>query len=126
MLPAPLAKQTAFVHDKDLQMRLAQWPVAVVISEVYSISSEPRLIEDLGFPDRKILTNAYDAVLRDEGRIELLFDALKDWPITRRNDVVPPPGFRDPGKVQMFGSMYPKVLSKTVGRDKGLEALTGD
>lgn len=105
---------TAFVRDEDLRMRLAQWPVAVVISEVYSISSEPRLIEDLGFPDRKILTNAYDTVLRDENQIELLFDALKDWPINRRDDVVPPPGFRDPGKVQMFGSMYPKVLSKSV------------
>ena len=103
----------AFVRDEGLRTRLAQWPVAVVISEVYSIANEPLLIEDLGFPDRRILTNAYDTVLREENQIELLFAALKDWQINRRDDVVPPPGFRDPGKVQMFGSLYPRVLSKS-------------
>jgi hypothetical protein len=104
---------SAFVRDEGLRVRLAQWPVAIVISEIYSIRDEPRLIEDLGFADRGILTNAYDTVLRNEDQIELLFSALRDWPIKRREDVVLPPGFRDPGKVQMFGSLYPKVLSQS-------------
>ncbi|GLS36596.1 hypothetical protein GCM10010869_21870 [Mesorhizobium tianshanense] len=50
----------AFVRDPDLMTRLAQWPVAVVLSEVYRIEGEPLLIEDLGFADKNILNNAYD------------------------------------------------------------------
>lgn len=104
---------TAFVRDEDLRARLAQWPVAIIVSEVYTVSGEPRLVEDLGFPDRRILANAYDSVIRDEDQIERLWDALKDWNVERRWDVLPPPGFRDPGKVQMYGSMYPKLDSKS-------------
>ena len=102
---------TAFVRSEDLRNRLAQWPVAIVVSEVYSIIGEPRLVEDLGFADRSILTNAYDAVIRDEDQIQRLWTALKDWKIERRWDVTPPPSFRDPGKVEMYGSMYPKLTS---------------
>ena len=32
----------------------------VVVSEVYRVMDEPRLVEDLGLPDRRILTNAYN------------------------------------------------------------------
>lgn len=103
----------AFVRDEDLRARLSQWPVAIIVSEVYSIRGEPRLVEDLGFPDRRILANAYDSVIRDEGQIQRLWEALKDWGIERRWDVLPPAGFRDPGKVQMFGSMYPKLDCKS-------------
>jgi 5-methylcytosine-specific restriction protein A len=99
----------AFVRDPELLERLAQWPVAVVLSEVYRIDGEPLLIDDLGFPDRAILANAYDGVLRDEQRVKQLWGALRDRPVTRRWDVQPLPGFYDPGKVQMYGSSYPKV-----------------
>jgi 5-methylcytosine-specific restriction protein A len=99
----------AFVRDADLRQRLAQWPVAVVLSEVYRIEGEPLLIEDLGFPDRNILNNAYDSVVRDEERIAQLHTSLNGRPVTRRWDVQPPPGFSDPGKVQMYGSLYPQV-----------------
>lgn len=102
---------TAFVRDENLRNRLAQWPVAIVVSEVYSVSGEPRLVEDLGFPDRRILTNAYDTVIREKDQIQQLWAALKDWKLERRWDVTLPPSFRDPGKVEMFGSMYPKLLS---------------
>src|SRR3954447_14453957 len=63
----------AFVRDPALYERLAQWPVAVVLSEAYRIETEPRLVEDLGFLDRAILANAYDGVLRDEARIGQLW-----------------------------------------------------
>lgn len=102
---------TAFVRDEDLRVRLAQWPVAIIMSEVYTVSGQPRLVEDLGFPDRRILVNAYDSVIRDQDQVERLWDALKDWNVERRWDVLPPPGFRDSGKVQMYGSMYPKLDS---------------
>lgn len=98
-----------FVQDEAMQLRLAQWPVAIIISEVYSFCDEPYLVEDLGFPDKKILENAYDSVIRNDENIENLWDALKDREIERRWDVTPPPGFRDPGKVQLCGSQYPKL-----------------
>jgi hypothetical protein len=105
---------SAFVCDEELRNRLAQWPVAIVVSEVYSVRGEPQLIEDLGFPDRRILANAYDTVIRDKDQIQRLWDALKDWTIERRWDIKPPPGFRDPGRVQMCGSMYPKLGSESL------------
>lgn len=103
----------AFVRDEELRARLAQWPVSIVISEIYSIRGEPRLVEDLGFPDRRILANAYDSVIRDDGQIHRLWERLRDWEVERRWDVMPPAGFRDPGKVQMYGSMYPKLDSRS-------------
>jgi len=107
----------AFVRDPALRARLAQWPVAVVLSEVYAIEGEPRLVEELGFEDRRILANAFDAVRRDGLLIGELWKSLSGVEVRRRWDVKPLPGFRDPGKVQMFGSMYPKVSpSSTEGR----------
>lgn len=104
---------TAFVRDEKLRARLAQWPVAIIVSEVYSVPGEPRIVEDLGFPDRRILTNAYDRVIRDEDQIRQLWHALRNWEVERRLDVLPPPGFRDPCKVQMCGSMYPNLNSRS-------------
>ncbi len=98
---------------RNFELELAQWPVAIVVSEVYKVMDEPRLVEDLGLPDRRILTNAYDSVFRDDDRIQQLWDALKDRKVERRWDVMPPPGFRDPGKVQMCGSIYPRLDSKS-------------
>lgn len=103
----------AFVRDSDLLARLAQWPVAVVLSEIYRIEGEPLLIDDLGFPDRNILANAYDGVLRDEERLTQLWESLRKRPIARRWDIQTLPGFYDPGKVQMYGSSYPKILSSS-------------
>ncbi|KFG67136.1 hypothetical protein [Microvirga sp. BSC39] len=89
--------------------RLAQWPVAVVLSEVYRIEGEPRLIEDLGFADKNILNNAYDGVRRDEASMTQLWDAVRSVEVARRWDVEPLLGFRDPGKVQLCSSLYPNV-----------------
>jgi hypothetical protein len=85
----------AFVRDPDLMGRLAQWPVAVVLSEVYRIEGEPLLIKDLGFADKNILNNAYDGVRRDETYMAQLWEALRNHEVTRRWDVLPLPGFRD-------------------------------
>lgn len=103
----------AFVRDPALYERLAQWPVAVVLSEIYRIEGEPLLIDDLGFPDRNILANAYDGILRDDDRMKHLWEAVREYPVTRRWDVEPLPGFRDPGKVQLYGSLYPRVAANS-------------
>jgi 5-methylcytosine-specific restriction protein A len=99
----------AFVRDPVMMARLAQWPVAVVLSEVYRIEVEPRLIEDLGFADKNILNNAYDGVRRDITYMARLWDTLRSFEVSRRWDVEPLPGFRDPGKAQLCSSLYPKV-----------------
>lgn len=99
----------AFVRDPNLRSRLAQWPVAVVLSEVYAITGEPSLVEGLGFDDRRILTNAFDSVRRDDVLVSELWEALHDIEIRRRWEVKALPGFRDPRKIQMFGSKYPNV-----------------
>ena len=104
---------TAFVQDDELRKRLAQWPVAIIVSEIYTIKGHPRLVEDLGFADRRILTNAFDSVIRPEGQIDELWEALKDWEVERRWEIALPPGFKDPGRVMMFGTMYPKLDSSS-------------
>lgn len=99
----------AMVLDPLLRERLEQWPVSVMLSEVYTIKGEPHLIEDLGFPNRKILTNAFDSVRRLDDLVSNLWEKLADLPIERRIDVKSPPGFRDPKKVVLIGSRYPYV-----------------
>ncbi|MFW8586910.1 hypothetical protein ACOJBM_24765 [Rhizobium beringeri] len=80
-----------------------------MLSEVHRIEGEPRLIEDLGFADKNILNNAYDGVRRDDTYMTQLWDALRSVEVTRRWEVQPLPGFRDPGKVQLCSSLYPNV-----------------
>lgn len=102
-----------FVRDKELRARLAQWPVAVILSEVFAVRGEPHLVDDLGFEDRRILRNAHDRVIRNDDQIQRLWDALKDREIERRWDVMPTPGVRDPGKVMLRKSKHPTLDSKS-------------
>lgn len=111
----------AFVRDPDLRDRLAQWPVAVMLTQVYSLAGDPHLIGDLGFPDRRVLENAYDGVRSNDDDIAALWEALKDWPVELRTDVLPPSDFLDPGKAQLCSSLYPKV-SASEGRRRYQEA----
>ena len=53
------------------------------------------------------MANAHDSVIRNDDQIQRLWDALKEWEIERRWDVMPPPGFYDPGRVMLRGSRYP-------------------
>lgn len=128
----------AFVHDPDLMKRLARWPVAVVLAEIYEISGEPHLIDDLNFPDRRILANAYDGIRRDEVEMNRLWGALRRREVRRRWEVKSLPGFRDPKKVEMYGSRYPKVPAgstegkriwkeqRVLERDRGLSQAAKD
>ena len=60
-----------------------------------------------------ILANAYDGVLRDHDRLQHLWEALGDRPVTRRWDISQLRGFRDPGKVQLYSSLYPRVVASS-------------
>jgi hypothetical protein len=124
---------TAFVKSVSLRQRLEQWPVAIVLSEVYAIDGEPLLVDELGFENMNILANAYDRVMRYDDQIQSLWNALKDRNVSRRWDVQLPPGFRDPGGVKLIGTLYPQLnikssegkrvwkLSKAIERDTNLK-----
>lgn len=99
----------AFVGGTSIYPNLEEWPVAVVLSEVYRIEGEPHLNRDLGFADRDILTNAFDGVIRREKHIDALWRALADYNVEQRRDLLVLSGFVDPGKVVRVGSLYPKV-----------------
>jgi len=73
-----------FVRDPELRTWLSQWPAAVTTAETYSIKSEPLIVDDLGLPDRKILENAFDRVVRKEEAIQALWNALANLPVQRR------------------------------------------
>ncbi len=105
---------SVFVKDRVVLDYLRQWPVAVVMSEIYQFLGEPHFINDLYFGDRTILTNAYDGVIRDEEQIETLWNKLRDWRIARRWEVRVPPGFYNPGEVQLCGSRYPQLQFTSV------------
>lgn len=98
----------AFVQDEELRNRLAQWPVAVVLREVYEIVGEPHLQRDLGFDDRLILANAYDGIRRDDERVTQLWGALSAREVRRRWDVRRLPLFEDPPEPRPYGTLYPR------------------
>jgi 5-methylcytosine-specific restriction endonuclease McrA len=99
----------AFIGETSIYPDLQEWPVAVVLSEVYRIEGGPHINRDLGFADRDILTNAFDGVIRREKHIEQLWRALAGISVEQRRDLLALPGFVDRGKVIRVGSFYPKV-----------------
>jgi 5-methylcytosine-specific restriction protein A len=70
----------SFVDEAEAR-RLAQWPVAVVLNEVWVIKGFPQLIADLDMPDRRVLENAMDGIIRHQDRIELLHERLTEWEV---------------------------------------------
>ncbi|MFP2874087.1 HNH endonuclease [Acetobacter tropicalis] len=108
----------AFVQDSILKSKLMQWPFAIVTSETYDITGHPHLINDLGFPDRRILTNAFDGVKRDDERILELWEKIKKHPIQHKTEILPPPGFLDTGKVEYFSTFYPRLKITSVEGEK--------
>jgi 5-methylcytosine-specific restriction protein A len=106
-----------FVAEPSEVARLAQWPVAVVLHDVWRVEGLPHLVSDLRMPDRKVLAGAQDGVVRPEGKIEPLWDALRDTSL----ELVPlplPANFYDPGKPTLSISKRP-VLKTGAGSDEG-------
>jgi len=103
-----------FYTDPEDQKRLARWPVATALLDVYEVDGRPHLIEDLGLPDRSILNNAYDLVVRPGDKVEALWEALRGVDLTLV-DLPPLPNFREPDQVTLVGSFLPKKVSKEEG-----------
>lgn len=99
----------AIVRSPEVYEGLKQWPVGVLCSEVWSIDGEPRVIDDLGMPDLLLLQNAYDNVRRYPDRIKDFWTALTNTTVSRRWDVLAPPGFQEPKKLQKCGFKFPIV-----------------
>lgn len=97
----------ALVRSPDVYEKLKQWPVAMVCSEIYAVDGEPELVKELGFPDMRILGNAFDGVRRDGDRLLQLWNSLAHVRVARRWDVAPPPGFYDPKQLRKCGQNYP-------------------
>ncbi|MBS0240147.1 MAG: HNH endonuclease [Proteobacteria bacterium] len=90
--------------------RLARWPVAIALHDVWSFVKSPLLIDDLGFPDRKILSGAQDGIVHPGDAIERLWDALRTQPV--RPAALPLPGnFYDAGAPTLVNKHLPTIPS---------------
>lgn len=105
----------AFYLDPEDQARLAQWPVATGLLDVYEVAGFPHLVEALGLPDRTILANAFDIVVRPEEKVSALWDALRGHELNLV-DLPPLPNFREPDSVTLVGTSLPKRVSKEEGQ----------
>lgn len=95
-----------FYPDPADRERLSRWPVATALLDVYEVVGQPRLVDDLGLPDRTILANAFDLVVRPEGKTAALWEALKGRSL-RLVDLPPLANFREPDRVVQVSSMLP-------------------
>lgn len=104
-----------FYTDPEDRRRLARWPVATALLDVYEVTGRPHMVEDLGLPDRSILNNAYDLVVRPEGKVDALWEALHGVDLALL-DLPPLPNFKEPDRVTLVGSLLPKKVTKEEGR----------
>lgn len=104
------------VEDPDHYRRLEQWPSSIVLMEVYTLLDAPDLVRDLGLPDRRALSLAFDTVKTNVDDIEVLWSALKDWPVERNEELALPHGFKNPSKPTLVGQIRP-----TYGKAEGLK-----
>jgi 5-methylcytosine-specific restriction protein A len=104
----------AFYLDPEERRRLAQWPVATGLLDIYEVEGFPHLVSDLGLPDRTILANAFDIIVRPQGKTEALWEALQGAKL-RLVDLPPLPNFREPASVRQVGTMLPKSYTKEEG-----------
>lgn len=73
---------TATLLDDPTEIeRLSRWPVAIALHDVWRLQGYPRLVEDLGMPDRRVLEGAVDGVIRHGDRVASLWERIADLPI---------------------------------------------
>lgn len=80
---------TKVLAEPEEATRLAQWPVASVMNDVWKFEGFPHLVDDLGLPDRTVLAAAMDGVVRPTEKIEQLWQALADWPVSLESLTLP-------------------------------------
>jgi hypothetical protein len=104
-----------FYRDPKERERLSRWPVATALLDVYEVEGFPHLTADLSLPDRTILLNAFDLVVRPEDKVRALWDALQDREL-KLVDLPPLVNFREPDRVTLVGSIPPVRIDKEEGR----------
>lgn len=109
-----------FYKDPAELQRLSRWPVATALLDVFEVDGFPRLVEDLGLPDRTILTNAFDLVVRPPEKVDELWKALQGVPL-HLVDLPPLVNFTEPDRVTQVGSMPPTRISKEEGQRRSRE-----
>lgn len=98
------------VNDPDEVRRLAQWPVAIALHDVWRFIEIPHLLEDLEFPDRTILAGSQDGIVHPDDAMERLWAALREWPI--QPAALPlPANFFDSGSPRLAVSKLPGIPS---------------
>ncbi len=110
-----------FYTDPAEVARLARWPVATALLDVYEVIGFPHLVADLGLPDRTVLANAFDLVVRPADKVQALWEALRGWDL-RQIDLPPLANFREPDKVTLVGSLLPRKVSKEEGHPMPLKS----
>ncbi len=80
---------TRVLAEQEEATRLAQWPVASVMHDIWKFDGFPHLVDDLGMPDRTVLAAAMDGVVRPADKIEQLWRSLADWPISLQSLTLP-------------------------------------
>lgn len=108
---------SSIVADPVEVQRLAQWPVAIALHDVWRFVGTPHLVDDLGFVDRAILAGAQDGIIRPDDKVDRLWDALKDWPVERV--ALPlPANFYDTEQPYRVGTRLPKIPA-SAGAEEG-------
>ncbi|MCX7364703.1 MAG: HNH endonuclease [Alphaproteobacteria bacterium] len=106
-----IGRTTLFTTDE----ALARWPYSIFLRSVWTVSGWPRVVEELGLPDRSILTGSMDGIIRPEGIDDL-------WERLRERDLMPGylpvvPNFVDGDKVVVASTFLPKpILSAEEGK----------
>lgn len=105
----------AFYRDPEEQKRLAQWPAATALLDVYEVLGYPHLVNDLGLPDRTILAGAMDGIIRPDEKFLELYKAMQR---TRLKVVDLPPlaNFYEPQKLWRVGTFLPTGIAAEEGR----------
>lgn len=106
-----IGRTTLFTNDE----ALARWPYSIFLRSVWTATGWPRLVEDLGFPDRSILTGSMDGIVRPDG-IDELWERVRDHDLVRGTLPVVP-NFVDGDKVVIASTFLPKsTLSGEEGK----------
>lgn len=88
--------------------RLAQWPVAIAVHDVWRFVGNPHLVDDLAMPDRKILAGAQDGIIRPIDKLESLWSALQSRAI--QQVILPSPAnFYDDNSPRLVGTELPNI-----------------
>ncbi|MCJ1961608.1 hypothetical protein [Novosphingobium mangrovi (ex Hu et al. 2023)] len=101
----------AFVSPAEAE-RLAQWPAAVALHDVWELDGHPHLVDDLGLPDRRILAGAVDGIIKPEQHFDAFWKAVRDWPVTLK-PLPLPLNFYDSGVPRQVNRMLPTLKTGT-------------